>query len=59
MEKQTAVELLFRLYMDKKGSLTQSDFEKALSLEKEQIKHAVIWGDLYESSDAYYEQTYE
>lgn len=43
MEKaQTAVEKLFRLFMDNGKTLTLSDFEKALETEKNQIKNAWV-----------------
>ena len=58
-KKSTAVEYLFRRYMDKKMVLTQADFEKAIKLEEEQLKHAATWGGLYEDSDRYYQETWE
>jgi hypothetical protein len=43
MEKQqTAVEKLFRVFMDNNRTLTLSDFENALKKEENQIKNAWV-----------------
>lgn len=52
MEKQqTAVEKLFRVFMDNNRTLTLSDFEKALGEEKNQIENAWVSSAQYGASE--------
>lgn len=65
MEKQqTAVEKLFRVFMDNNRTLTLSDFEKALEEEKNQIENAWVasaqyGGDEPKLAEIYYKNQYK
>ena len=57
MKQQTAVEWLWNLSQTKE--LEASDFEQALSMEKEQILKAIDYcRDKYIDSENYYNETY-
>ena len=61
MENHTAVQWLVEQYLKRKGFLKTSDIEKALEMEKEQMKDAYhedrpfLWG--YETGE-FFEQYY-
>lgn len=65
MSKQTAVDWLYRTHFFKNGELTQSDFEQAKAMEREQIITAFCEGydhdgDNYDKAKIkYYIQTYK
>lgn len=64
MSKQTAVDWLYRTHFFKNGELTQSDFEQAKAMEREQIITAFCEGydhdgDNYDKAEIkYYNETY-
>jgi hypothetical protein len=70
MSKQTAVDWLYRTHFFKNGELTQSDFEYAKAMEREQIEQAYTqgcWDEIdermesrvEESCKRYYDETYK
>ena len=70
MSKQTAVDWLYRTHFFKNGELTQSDFEQAKEMEREQmIKFALHLHNvdmsntgidiLMDEAEQYYNQTYK
>ena len=66
MSKQTAVDWLYKTHFFKNGELTQSDFEQAKAMEREQIINAHLTGLIYsldmpasEQSVQYYNETYK
>ncbi len=62
--KQTAIELLYKLWYENKGVLTPKDFIEAKEMEKEQIIDAYSEGDVNgimnseKRAEQYYNETF-